>query len=66
LYDNAIGEFTDALEKMPENAIVNYHLGMAFYEKGNRESAKLQLEKALSLNQNFDGSEEAKKVLSGL
>ena len=63
LYDNAISEFTDSLEKMPDNAIVNFHLGMAFYKKGDRDKAKSQLEKALSLNQNFDGSEEAKKVL---
>jgi hypothetical protein len=39
---------------------------MAFYKKGDHDNAKLQLEKALSLSQNFDGAEEAKKVLSGL
>ena len=64
LYDNAISEFTDSLEKMPDNAIVNFHLGMAFYKKGDRDKARSQLEKALSLNQNFDGAAEAKKVLS--
>ena len=51
---------------MPDNAIVNYHLGMTFYKKGDHDNARSQLEKALSLSQNFDGAEEARKVLSGL
>ena len=66
LYDSAISEFSDSLEKIPDNALVNYHLGMAFYKKGDNDSARAQLEKALSLNKNFDGAEEARKVLSGL
>jgi tetratricopeptide (TPR) repeat protein len=64
LYDSAISEFSDSLEKIPGNAIVNYHLGMAFYKKGDRDNAKLQMEKALSLNQNFPGADEAKRVLA--
>jgi tetratricopeptide (TPR) repeat protein len=64
LYDSAISEFSDSLEKIPDNAVVNFHLGMAFYKKGDRDNAKLQLEKALSLSQNFDGAEEAKRVLA--
>jgi tetratricopeptide (TPR) repeat protein len=64
LYDSAISEFSDSLQKIPDNAIVNYHLGMALYKKGDADNARSQLEKALSLSQNFDGAEEAKKVLS--
>jgi len=29
LYDSAIREFTDSLEKIPDNADVHYHLGLA-------------------------------------
>ena len=64
LYDNAIVEFTDALEKMPDNATVNYHLGMAFYKKGDAGKAREQLEKALSLDENFPEAEEAKRILA--
>jgi tetratricopeptide (TPR) repeat protein len=64
LYDSAIGEFSDSLEKIPDNAIVHYHLGMAFHKKGDNDRAKTQLEKALSLNQNFDGADEARQILS--
>jgi tetratricopeptide (TPR) repeat protein len=66
LYDTAIGEFIDSLEKIPENATVHYHLGMAYYKKGEKDKARVQLEKALSLGDDFDGVEEARKVLEEL
>jgi tetratricopeptide (TPR) repeat protein len=63
LYEYAILEFTDALEKMSDNATVNYHLGMAFYKKGDTGKAREHLEKALQLDRNFPGADEAKKVI---
>ena len=66
LYDNAIREFADSLGKIPENAVVHYHLGLAFYKKGNKDGAKAELEKALSLNEKFDGADEARRILSEL
>ncbi len=66
LYDSAIGEFSDSLAKIPDNAAVIYHLGMAYYKKGDTARAREQLEKALSLQTDFPGSEEAKKVLAEL
>jgi tetratricopeptide (TPR) repeat protein len=36
LYGNAVQEFSDSLEKLPENATVNYHLGAALLKKGIR------------------------------
>jgi tetratricopeptide (TPR) repeat protein len=66
LYDSAIGEFTDCLEKMPENAAVIYHLGMAYYKKGDMENARAELEKALKMDENFNGADEAKRILAEL
>jgi tetratricopeptide (TPR) repeat protein len=66
LYDIAIQEFTDSLEKIPDNPIIHYHLGRAYYKKGNKELARVELEKALSLDDSFDGSEEARQILSEL
>jgi tetratricopeptide (TPR) repeat protein len=65
-YDLAIGEFSDSLTKLSENAVVNYHLGMAYFKKGDTASARDQLEKALSIKSDFPGSEEARRVLAGL
>jgi tetratricopeptide (TPR) repeat protein len=66
LYDSAISEFEDSLEKLPDNPTVNYHLGMAYYQKGDKIRAKKQLQKAISLDTDFDGANEARSVLSKL
>ena len=66
LYDSAIGEFTDCLEKMPDNPTVSYHLGMAYYKKGDLEKARAELQKALKLDENFAGADEARRILAEL
>ncbi len=62
-YLNAISEFQDGLELAPENPVINYHLGLAYYKNNQADAAKEFLEKALKIDQNFKGSEEARKVL---
>jgi tetratricopeptide (TPR) repeat protein len=66
LYDSAAVEFADSVEKLPDNPIVRYHLGLALWKTGKTEAARAELEKALSLDANFDGAEEARKVLEQL
>jgi len=66
LYDSAIAEFADSLVQLGDNATVNFHLGMAYYKKGENAKAKEQLEKALSLSNEFDGADEARKTLAEL
>jgi tetratricopeptide (TPR) repeat protein len=66
LYGNAVQEFSDSLEKLPENATVHYHLGAALFQKGEKAKAKPILEKALALDGNFDGAEDARRMLSEL
>jgi len=65
-YDNAIAEFTDSLNKIPDNAMVHFHLGLAYHKKGDEDRARTELKKALDLNQNFDGADEAREILSKL
>jgi tetratricopeptide (TPR) repeat protein len=66
LYDSAIAELTESAEKMPNHPGVHYHLGMAHYRKENWEAARDHLNRALLLEADFDGSEEAVKTLSEL
>jgi tetratricopeptide (TPR) repeat protein len=66
LYDSAIVEFVDSLAKIPGNATVQYHLGMAYHKKGDREKAKSALEKALALGVGSEKRVEIREVLSGL
>jgi tetratricopeptide (TPR) repeat protein len=64
LFDSAIGEFMDSLEQVPDNAVVRYHLGLAYYKKGDKNPAKAELEKALNLDEEFEGADEARQILS--
>lgn len=56
----------EAVEKLPTNPIVQFHLGMAQYKNGDNAGAKQSLQSALKLSQDFAGSEEARKILSEL
>jgi tetratricopeptide (TPR) repeat protein len=66
LYESAIAEFNDCIEKMSENATVHYHLGMALYKVQEGVKAKAQLEKVLTLDPKFEKAEQVKEVLAGL
>jgi tetratricopeptide (TPR) repeat protein len=64
LYDLAIAEFAGSLEKLPNNASVHYHIGLAYSKKGDTGLAKEHLAKALQLDAAFDGAENARKLLA--
>jgi tetratricopeptide (TPR) repeat protein len=66
MYDKAIREFTESLEKLPDNATVHFHLGLTYHKKGEKKLAEKELRKALELDDSFDGSDEAKRVLETL
>jgi tetratricopeptide (TPR) repeat protein len=62
----AISLLKEAAEKMPNEPVAHYHLGMAQSKNGDAASAKKSLQSALKLSQSFPGSEEARKTLEGL
>ncbi len=66
LYDSAVTEFEACIEKEPENPIFHYHLGLALNKLGEYIKAETALNKALELQKDFTGSDEAKKVLNQL
>lgn len=55
-----------AVEKAPRAPLFQYHLGIAFYKKGDLSSAKTHLQKALDAKISFAGIEEAREVLAKL
>jgi putative PEP-CTERM system TPR-repeat lipoprotein len=66
-YLTAIGLLKESNEKFEgKNATVLYHLGMAYYKSGDKKLGRELLNKALSLNQNFTGAEEAKRIVGSL
>lgn len=66
LYDNAIVEFDSCIEKEPDNPMFHYHLGLTLHKNGKSDAAKASLEKALDLSKDFEGADEAIKILSAL
>ena len=56
----------EAVEKLPNEPVVHFHLGMALQKNGDMAGAKNSLLTALKLSQTFNGSEQARKVLTEL
>ena len=65
LYDNAVALLKESSEKLENREpTVLYHLGMAYHRTGRKVEARDALNKALALNKNFPGTNEARKTLS--
>lgn len=63
---HAVEYLKEAVEKMPDQPVIRYHLGMSYLKSGNRIMAAKELGKALSLDPAFDGAKEARKILAEL
>lgn len=66
LFGNAVGELLDSIEKLPSNPVIYFHLGLAYHGKGDDELAAKALKKALELDQNFAGAEQARTLLTDI
>jgi len=62
----AIEALSASTQKQPDNPSYNYHLALALHQNGNKDEAKKLLEKALKSKSNFEGADEAKKLLESL
>jgi tetratricopeptide (TPR) repeat protein len=62
-YDSALPLLTDSAAKLTENPEVLLHLGMTQQKLGKTEEARVSLEKALKINPNVAGAEEARQAL---
>jgi hypothetical protein len=56
--------FKESAEKLTDNPMVHYHLGMVYYKIGDPNLAKGALQRALQLRRDFPGAEEAQQVLT--
>ncbi len=65
-YDDAIRELSRSVEQLPGSAPINFHLGMAYYKKGETVTAKQYLEKALQYDGGFGQAEQARQILRRL
>ncbi len=65
-YQRALALLQESAAKLPDNPQVQYHLGMAYAQVGNPESARKALTAAVDSPVNFQGKKDARKVLLGL
>lgn len=61
----ALSFLREAVEKLPNEAVIHFHYGMAQHKAGDTAGAKKALQTALKLNPNFPGSNEARETLAG-
>lgn len=66
LSSQAIDALNSSLQKQPDNPSYNYRIALAYHQNGNKEEARKHLQKALKSNANFDGADEAKKLLESM
>jgi len=62
-YLKAASLLGESVRKRPEAASARFHLGMAYLKRGRLKEAKTELTKALRLDKDFKGSEEAREAL---
>ena len=64
--NQALAYIKAALDKMPQNPIYNYHMGMVLSRIGRIEEAREKLATAVKGDERYYGREEAERALLGL
>jgi tetratricopeptide (TPR) repeat protein len=62
----AVKPLESALKQLPNNAELLVHLGLTYAKLGDKEKARQALERALKLDSQVAGGDEAKRVLDSL
>lgn len=66
VYTSAIGLFQEAVKKEPDNALFNYHLGLAYAKNGQAALARQQLDKVSRIKPNSSEAEDLRRALAQL
>ena len=62
-YEKALDALLYADSKLPDLNIVQYHLGMAYYNLNNFDAALPYLEKSIVSDEPYPGRDEAEKII---
>lgn len=65
-YPSAIAQLTESVSLEPENPLLHYHLGLAYAGNDEPDQARISLNRALTIDPNFDGAQEARRVLDDI
>jgi tetratricopeptide (TPR) repeat protein len=64
VYTSAINLFKEAVKKEPDNALFNYHLGLAYAKSGQASLARQQLDRVVKLQPNFPEVEQLRQAVA--
>jgi tetratricopeptide (TPR) repeat protein len=64
--DSALPLLKKAVDAAPKSGVLRYHLGMAYYKKGDKAAAKDELTRAFATGQKFTGEDEGRATLKAL
>jgi cellulose synthase operon protein C len=64
VYTSAINLFKEAVKKEPDNALFNYHLGLAYAKSGQAGLARQQLDRVVKIKPNFPDVEELRRAVA--
>ena len=64
--EKALPLLEKATKQTPDSGLLQYHLGVAYYKKGQVQKAKERLSKAVESNQDFPGLKEAQELQATL
>jgi tetratricopeptide (TPR) repeat protein len=64
LPDMALPPLKLAVERAPDNAMYQYHLGLVYLKTGDVETARDSLARALKIDPNFSGAAQARQALA--
>jgi tetratricopeptide (TPR) repeat protein len=63
VYTSAINLFKEAVKKEPDNALFNYHLGLAYAKSGQAALAKQQLDRVVRIKPNFPDVDKLRQAV---
>ena len=64
VYTSAINLFKEAVKKEPNNALFNYHLGLAYAKSGQAALARQQLDRVVKIKPNFPDVDELRRAVA--
>jgi tetratricopeptide (TPR) repeat protein len=64
--DSALPLLKKAVDAAPKSGVLRYHLGMAYYKKGDKAAAKDELTRAFATGEKFAGEDEGRAILKTL
>jgi len=65
IHQRALVLFKESAARLPDNPVVQYHLGLAYLQAGEKDNARSALAAAVGSPRDFPGKEEARRALGG-